>query len=131
TAPLTCYPGELRQVFANLVGNAFDATRRQGGRILLRARPATHPRTCQPGVRATIADNGQGMGSKIKSHLFEAFASTKGSNGNGLGLWVSKGIIEKHHGSIRLRSSTMPGPSGTVFSIFIPLDNDESREIAA
>jgi len=118
-APLTCYPGELRQVFVNLIGNAFDATR-GGGRILVRERAATHPRTGQDGVRITIADNGDGMSTKVKAHLFEAFQSTKGLNGSGLGLWISKGIIEKHSGSIQFRSATTPASSGTVFSIFIP-----------
>ena len=120
-APFTCYPGELRQVFANLIGNAFDATRR-GGRILLREQAAMHPKTGQYGVRITLADTGIGMSAEVKTHLFEAFKTTKGANGNGLGLWISKGIIEKHYGSIRFRSSTKPESSGTVFSIFIPLD---------
>ena len=126
-APLTCYPGELRQVFANLIGNAFDATR-GGGRILVRERAATHPRTGHDGVRITIADDGDGMSAEVKAHLFEAFQSTKGLNGNGLGLWISKGIIEKHSGSIRFRSATTPGSSGTVFSIFIPLTTGEAME---
>lgn len=121
-APLTCYPGEMRQIFANLIGNAFDATR-GGGRILVRERAATHPRTGQDGVRITIADTGDGMSAEVKAHLFEAFQSTKGLNGSGLGLWISKGIIEKHSGSIQFRSATKPGSSGTVFSIFIPLAN--------
>ena len=118
-APIDCYPGELRQVFANLVGNAFDATR-GGGRILVRERAATHPRTGRDGVRITVADTGDGMSAEVKAHLFEAFQSTKGLNGSGLGLWISKGIIDKHRGSIQFRSSTKPGSSGTVFSIFIP-----------
>jgi len=121
-APFTCYPGELRQVFVNLIGNAFDATR-GGGRILVRERAATHPRTGQDGVRITVADNGDGMNAEVKAHLFEAFQSTKGLKGSGLGLWISKGIIEKHSGSIQFRSATKPGSSGTVFSIFIPLSN--------
>jgi signal transduction histidine kinase len=129
TPPLTCYPGELRQVFANLIGNAFDATRR-GGRIILREREAIHPRTGQRGVRVSLADSGHGMSGEVKGHLFEPFRSTKGSNGNGLGLWISKGIIEKHCGSIRLRSSTGPGNSGTVFSMFIPVA-DECRRVPA
>jgi signal transduction histidine kinase len=120
TAPFACYPGELRQVFANLIGNAFDATR-QGGRIVLRERAAVHPRTGQRGVRITLADTGHGISTEVKDHLFEAFKSTKGSNGSGLGLWISKGIIEKHCGSIQARSSTKPGCSGTVFSIFLPV----------
>ena len=122
TAPFTCYPGELRQVFVNLIGNAFDATRR-GGRIILRERAATHPKTGQIGVRVTLADSGQGMSAGVKAHLFEAFHSTKGSGGSGLGLWISKGIIEKHCGSIQFRSSTRPDRSGTVFSLFIPLED--------
>jgi signal transduction histidine kinase len=121
TAPLTCYPGELRQVFANFIGNAFDATRNQGGRIVLRERAATHPKTLRHGVRTTIADTGHGMSPEVKGRLFAAFISTKGSNGSGLGLWISKGIIEKHSGSIQFRSCTKPGCSGTVFSIFIPI----------
>lgn len=118
--PMVCYPGELRQVFANLIGNAFDATR-GGGRILVRERPATDPGTGQDGVRITVADTGDGMSAEVKAHLFEAFQSTKGLNGSGLGLWISKGIIAKHSGYIQLRSSTQPGNSRTVFSIFIPL----------
>jgi signal transduction histidine kinase len=120
TPPFDCYPGELRQVFANLIGNAFDATR-NGGRIKLRERAATHPKTGLAGVRVTFSDSGHGMSADVKVHLFQAFRSTKGNGGSGLGLWISKGIIEKHHGSIQFRSSRVPGSSGTTFSIFIPL----------
>ena len=120
-AKIFCYPGELRQVFANLIGNALDASR-TGGRIILRERAEVHPKTGQHGVRISVADTGHGISAEERPHLFEAFSSTKGPRGTGLGLWVSKGIIEKHGGLIRLRSSTRPGSSGTVFSIFIPLD---------
>ncbi|MEO8727715.1 MAG: HAMP domain-containing sensor histidine kinase, partial [Acidobacteriaceae bacterium] len=123
---ITCYPGELRQVFANLIGNAFDASR-GGGRILLRERAATNPATSRRGIRITVADTGQGVGAEVRKHLFEAFNSSKGMNGTGLGLWISKGIVEKHHGSIRIHSSTRLGCSGTVFAIFIP-ENAEARE---
>lgn len=82
-----------------------------------------HPKTGQDGIRITLADTGAGMSAEVKAHLFEAFKSTKGLNGSGLGLWISKGIIEKHCGSVRFRSSTKPGNSGTVFSIFLPLGN--------
>jgi signal transduction histidine kinase len=119
TSPFTCYPGELRQVFANLISNAFDATRK-GGRIILRERAARHSKTGEAGVRITVADTGHGIHAAMKSHLFQAFRSTKGSNGSGLGLWISKEIIDKHGGSIQFRSSTKAGNSGTIFSIFIP-----------
>jgi signal transduction histidine kinase len=111
TSPFTCYPGELRQVFANLIGNAFDATRK-GGRIILRERPARSSKYDQAGVRITVADTGHGIHAAVKSQLFQAFRSTKGSNGSGLGLWLSKEIIEKHGGSIQFRSSTKVGKSG-------------------
>lgn len=130
TPPFTCYPGELRQVFVNLIGNAFDATR-QGGRILLREHAATHPKTGQPGVRITVADTGHGMTAEVKAHLFEAFKSTKGISGSGLGLWISQGIVEKHCGSIQVRSSTKAKHEGTVFSIFIPYNRNTCRESSA
>jgi len=127
SGPFTCRPGELRQVFVNLIGNAFDATR-NGGRILLRERSAIHLKTGQPGVRVTVADTGHGMEAHVKAHLFDAFRSTKGLNGSGLGLWISKGIVDKHRGSIYFRSSTKPGSCGTVFSIFIPYDNSPAGQ---
>ena len=117
--PVMCYPGELRQVFANLVGNAFDATR-GGGRILVRERVGRHPASGRQGTRITIADTGSGMTRLVQSRIFEVFHSTKGNNGTGLGLWISKSIVEKHGGTLRFRSSTRPGRSGSVFSVFIP-----------
>jgi signal transduction histidine kinase len=67
----------------------------------------------------TVADNGCGIGRERKLHLFEAFHTTK-ETGNGLGLWVSQEVVKKHHGSIRVRSRSGPGQTGTVFSIFLP-----------
>jgi PAS domain S-box-containing protein len=113
-APLLCYPDELRQVFANLIGNALDATR-SGGRLELRVRPSP----AFNGVRVTIADTGHGIPAELRSRVFEAFLSTKQDTGTGLGLWVSEGIIRKHQGRISLRSRTS-APSGTVFSILLP-----------
>ena len=117
---MLCYPGELRQVFTNLIANAFDATRK-GGRIIVRERSATHPATTAPGIRITIADTGSGMTESVRARIFEAFYSTKGNNGTGLGLWISKGIIDKHRGTIQFKSSTSNGRSGTVFVIFLPI----------
>ncbi len=117
--PVMCYPGELRQVFANLVGNAFDATR-GGGRILVRERVGRHPASGRQGSRITVADTGSGMTRSVQSRIFEVFHSTKGNNGTGLGLWISKSIVEKHGGTLRFSSSTRLGRSGSVFRVFIP-----------
>ena len=119
-----CYAGELRQVFANLVGNAIDASS-AGGRLLLRAHPSRSWKDpLQRGVRFVVADTGSGMEPAVRKRIFEAFFTTKEITGTGLGLWVSQEIVEKHHGLIHVRSRTVAagGPSGTVFQIFIPDD---------
>jgi signal transduction histidine kinase len=71
-------------------------------------------------VRITIADNGGGIPQSELPRIFEPFYSTKGDAGTGLGLWLSHGIVQKHEGSIRVRSRTTTGSSGTVFSVFLP-----------
>ncbi len=119
-----CYSGEIRQVFANLFGNAIDAVP-SGGRILVRARPSHDWR--QPelkGIRFTVADSGSGMEPEVRARIFEAFFTTKDATGTGLGLWVSYEIIQKHHGTIRVRSRSAGSnhSSGTVFQIFLPDD---------
>ncbi len=119
-----CYAGELRQVFANLVGNAIDASNPHG-RLILRARPSRSWKDpTQRGIRFVVADNGSGMESAVRERIFEAFFTTKEITGTGLGLWVSQEIIEKHRGLIHVRSrpAFSGAPSGTVFQIFIPDD---------
>ena len=111
--------GELRQLFANLIGNAIDAMR-AGGTLRLRVRQAaTHPFAHH--VRVSVADTGTGIPRDLRSKVFEPFISTKGDTGTGLGLWVSKEIIENHGGAIRLRSSTSPHRHGTTFSVYLPV----------
>jgi PAS domain S-box-containing protein len=120
TEPVRCFGSELRQVFANLIGNSFDASKR-GGRLLLRTRDARHPTTGERGVRVTIADSGAGMDAATRQRLFEPFFTTKGDNGTGLGLWVSNEILKKHRASVDVRSKKSI-PSGTTFSIWLPLE---------
>ena len=74
------------------------------------------------GVRITVADTGEGIRADIRNRLFEPFQTTKEQTGTGLGLWVSKGIVEKHRGCIRMRSRREE-PHGTVFAIWLPVDN--------
>ena len=119
--PVTCYEGEVRQVLNNLLSNAIEAMK-TGGRLFVRTGQARSWKTGGQGLRITIADTGHGMSKGVQARLFEAFYTTKGENGTGLGLWISRGIIEKHFGSLHMRSSTRPGASGSVFRIFLPAD---------
>jgi PAS domain S-box-containing protein len=120
TKAVTCFDGEIRQVLSNLVGNAIDAIPDKGGHLLLRSREATNWKTGQRGVVMTVADTGCGMSSSVTKRIFEAFFTTKGARGNGLGLWISCEIINRHGGSLRVYSSQRDGRHGTVFTIFLP-----------
>jgi len=115
---ITAIFGELRQVISNLILNSLDALG-EGGRITLRASTTQNPLDGSSRIRITIADNGQGIGVTVLPKIFEPFFTTKGSTGNGLGLWVCKQILEKHGGSIRVRSRTDES-HGTTFSIVLP-----------
>ena len=122
----TALGDEIRQVFVNLVGNALDAMKR-GGILKIRIRPVTHWKTGQPSVRVTLADNGHGMSAKTIAQVYKPFFTTKENTGTGLGLWISEGIVHRHHGSIRLRSSEVEGSSGTTFSLLFPHDEAAGR----
>lgn len=114
------YPGELRQVFSNLILNAIDAMR-DGGRLRLRVvRSHEWSGDRRSGIRVTFADTGNGISSKDLPHIFEPFYTTKKDQGTGLGLWLAYGSIQKHAGWMRVATRTAPGSSGTVFSVFLP-----------
>jgi PAS domain S-box-containing protein len=118
-------PVEMRQVFANLIANAVDASP-VGGRIVVHVRAGCDWRNpSKEGVRVFIGDTGAGIPREDQSRIMEAFFTTKGQRGNGLGLWVTRGIVEKYGGAIRFRSSTGEGRHGTVFSIFLPSEGAE------
>ena len=119
-SPLVCMEGEIRQVLNNLVGNALDAMHAGPGRLLVRTRAATSMQTGQQGLLFTVADTGSGMSAATLAVIFEAFFTTKGINGTGLGLWVSKEIIDRHRGLLHVRSSQAAQHSGTVFRLFLP-----------
>src|SRR5215475_7774414 len=127
TEEVRAFPGELRQVFSNLVLNALEAVT-DLGRIVIRVRRATGPDMQQHGVRITVADNGTGIASEHLSRIFEPFFTTKEAKGTGLGLWVSQGIVQKHHGSIRLRTSIDGVRHGTCIAVFIPFDRVQVGE---
>ena len=108
----------LRQVFANLVGNALEAMEASGGRILVRAR--LHGKQRQFAC-VTVADSGQGIAHGNLRSIFEPFFTTKGERGTGLGLWVTRGIVEEQGGSLRLRTATQGRFRGTTIRITLPV----------
>jgi signal transduction histidine kinase len=65
-------------------------------------------------------DNGKGIGKETMQHIFEPFYTTKGEKGTGLGLWVSRGIVQKYEGTMRVRSADRGPRRGTTFSVFFP-----------
>jgi PAS domain S-box-containing protein len=108
------YDPALRQVFANIVGNAIEAMEARGGRIRIRARLL--------GARAvvTVSDTGHGIDRANLDSIFEPFFTTKGERGTGLGLWVTRGIVEEHGGRLQLRSCTGGAHRGTTIRITLP-----------
>jgi two-component system, NtrC family, sensor kinase len=118
--PLTVFPGEMRQVLSNLISNSVEATS-DGGHIVIRIR-ASRSWTGREarGLRLSIGDDGSGIPEAIRNHLGEPFFTTKGQSGTGLGLWVTRSILGRYGGNLRVRSSVSPMRHGTVFSVFLP-----------
>ena len=127
--PVRAFPVEMRQVFSNLLSNAAEAVGHDGT-ISIRVRAGREWRNGRHGVRVSIADSGAGIPTKLRRRLFEPFFTTKSDKGTGLGLWVVGGIVARHQGSIRFRSCTRPGRSGTIFSIFLPTEEAELARAA-
>jgi GAF domain-containing protein/CheY-like chemotaxis protein len=119
--PVAGRPEELREVFANLLGNALDAMP-EGGRCLLRLSSAAGT------VEVAVMDTGTGMSDEVRQRVFEPFFTTKGQRGNGLGLAVAWGIVARHGGTIDVDST--PG-AGTTFTVRLPAGHDFAAESAA
>jgi signal transduction histidine kinase len=124
--PVRGFGGDLRQVFANLIGNAIDATE-TGGKIVLRLQRSVSPGSGQSGMRLTIADTGHGMTKETRKRIFEPFFTTKDLTGTGLGLWVSAEILRNHQVVMQVRSNVSPTNHGTVFSLFFPILPNQPR----
>lgn len=116
---ITAFHGELRQVISNLMANSLDAVA-EGGRVTLRAACFTGKGDGLRSVRITVADNGHGIAPAALLEIFKPFFTTKGTIGNGLGLWVSKQIVERRGGRIQVRSCTSEPQRGTSFSVLLP-----------
>lgn len=110
--------GEIQQVFANLISNAFDAIGSDGA-LTVRVYDGFDAKG--PSIAIEVQDTGTGIGGDDLNRIFEPFFTTKQDTGTGLGLWVAKEIIQKHGGSIAVQSRCGDGcESGTKFSIFLP-----------
>ena len=119
---VTVLPGEIRQIFANLIANAIEATP-AGGRVVVRLHKATlGERNSTSGMRVTVADSGHGIPADALRRLGQPFFTTKGQKGTGLGLWVSQSIVKRYGGTMRLRTCTVPGRQGTTFSLTLPTE---------
>jgi PAS domain S-box-containing protein len=105
-------PGELRQVVANLLGNAIDASP-AGSSVRIRVKKVGDA------AQITIADHGTGIPEAVRKQVFEPFFTTKKDVGTGLGLWISKEIVKNHGGKLRFRSNVNPGKCGTVFVVYL------------
>lgn len=114
------FPGEVRQIFANLIANAIEALS-EGGSLCIRAsKVRARDGSNRSGVRIMFFDNGTGIAPTHRKRIFEPFYTTKQDVGTGLGLWLTMQLIDKHHGNLRVRSSVRPGRSWTAFSVFLP-----------
>jgi PAS domain S-box-containing protein len=120
--PVLCFEGEIRQVLSNLIINAIDAMHPRGGRLMMRSREGTDWKTGRKGLILTVADTGSGMSPDTAAKIFEPFFTTKEIGGTGLGLWVSDEIVQRHGGTLAVRSSQRQGRSGAVFTLFLPFE---------
>lgn len=122
------HPGDVRQVVTNLVGNAMDAVE-PGGIIAVRVRQVSD--RGRPAVRITVADNGCGVPACVRPKLFEPFFTTKAESGTGIGLWVTKQLVEHCGGKIRMRSATQGARRGTTFSAVFPTSVSSAADLRA
>jgi PAS domain S-box-containing protein len=129
TGLLNGFPGEIRQVFSNLLTNAIDASP-NGGSVILRVKPESDAKGAVVAIRIEVEDFGSGIEPLNQSRIFEPFFTTKSDAGTGLGLWVTKELVEKHGGTISFRSSCDDGASGTCFSVVLPASASANRAVA-
>ncbi len=123
--PVSADINQMQQVLVNLLMNADDAIAEKGGRVTI----TTAPTLVADGgvgdyVRIEVRDTGCGIPADNLSKIFDPFFTTKGQKGNGLGLAMVWGIIEKHDGRITVESEV---GKGTVFTILLPVDRCNER----
>jgi PAS domain S-box-containing protein len=125
-ATIQGFPGELRQVFMNLISNSIQAMT-NGGRLRISVREHMDRARQNKILSVAVCDTGSGVKAEHARHLFEPFFTTKAAKGTGLGLWISRGIVQKYDGSIQFRSIVHRGKPVTCFRVTIPLRNSPRR----
>lgn len=128
---ILAFPVEIRQVFVNLIGNALQAMP-DGGRLRIGIHDSSEcvENSRRAGIRVNIADTGVGVPAEYRDKLFQPFVTTKAEKGTGLGLWVSRGIVQKLGGTIRFRSGKIRGKTVTSFAVFIPTSSEEMDRVS-
>jgi PAS domain S-box-containing protein len=122
--PILVNKGELAQVFSNIIANAVDAMPNGG---VLRIQVCS-PGPDRDGVQVVIQDQGSGIEERHLSRIFEPFFTTKLDVGTGIGLWVTKRLLENRGGRIQVTSSVTPGASGTRVVIDLPYQSSQGIE---
>ncbi len=121
--------GEILQIFSNIITNAADAMR-QGGVLSISTRETVS--STGNGIQTVVRDTGVGIRQEHLAQIFEPFFTTKGDLGTGIGLWVTRQLVEGRGGQISVVSSTENGNSGTTVTISShlprPLTNNRHRK---
>jgi PAS domain S-box-containing protein len=120
--PFRGVPGELKQAISNLISNAADAVGVEGTiAVHLQCVEANGGQT----IQVTVEDDGPGIPAEYNERIFEPFFTTKQDVGTGLGLWVTKGIVDRHGGSIQVRPQNgNANAHGAAFTILLPVVAD-------
>jgi len=121
------FPVELKQVFLNLISNAIEAMP-EGGKLRVHVFDCVEKKTQRRGIRVSVTDTGSGVKREDARKLFQPFFTTKSSKGTGLGLWITKGIVEKYEGTLRFRSLRLRHACTTCFSAFFPSSKTAADE---
>ena len=115
--PIVGLAGELTQAVSNLISNAADAVSFDGR---IRAKISAAPEADGLWATLIIEDDGPGVPPHLMERIFEPFFTTKADVGTGLGLWVTKEIVQRHRGRIEIASKEEAGSHGAILSIYLP-----------
>jgi signal transduction histidine kinase len=114
-AQVRLYVDELQRILTNLIANALDAAPKEGGKL--------HISIVEDGpeIQISLQDNGSGIPPEHADRIFEAFFTTKEDTGTGIGLFVTKELVEKNGGSISFHSGELEGGMKTRFDLRFPV----------